>query len=560
MIGLIYKKNQDCLIKIPRIVELFRKQTYFTGNQLMVQLIADLNDISSEVMKQEDEVLDKMQWLAILQAIMDAQDSQDYILIADILEGDLLQYLQQVQIALQGENAFNMPDFFVDNMEYVHLVDEKLYHKLQEEKLGDDVSHSLDFEPIMAINGQISLRALKDEKGFCIHSTVNPEWEAEILTGSITESENGEYYVFGFGLGYHVRAILERENTRKVVVLESEIEILRMALTYFDWRTYLENGRLHIVYEFDEIDLLRHLNEMSEMSVFFLHYPSLKCVRDIRVKEALEDYFMSISTMQEQKVFLDGNFAYIQQQSLPECTELQTVFAGKRLVIVGGGPSVDEEMESIQKYRDEIALVIVGTVARKFLEQGIRPDAIVISDPLPHMYKQIEGLDTEGIPLILLSTAAKSILGFYHGPIYVAYQEGYGPAEILAKKKGYKLFQTGGSVSTLAIDMGIQFGAAEIILVGMDMAYTDNRTHAGGIGRGISDVSQLRQVPSVGDGMVYTSRNLSIYLKWIERRLEDVQTLVVYNTSRGARIRGTIEMRLDGIMRNVGSTSRRGSD
>lgn len=102
----------------------------------------------------------------------------------------------------------------------------------------------------------------------------------------------------------------------------------------------------------------------------------------------------------------------------------------------------------------------------------------------------------------------------------------------------------GQRVVTLALDLAIRFGAADITLVGADMAYTGGRSHAGGLGRKIAGGMELRKVLSVTGEYIETSRNLDIYRKWIEHRIEDVRGLVVYNTARGARIKGTIEKTL----------------
>lgn len=40
--------------------------------------------------------------------------------------------------------------------------------------------------------------------------------------------------------------------------------------------------------------------------------------------------------------------------------------------------------------------------------------------------------------------------------------------------------------------------------------------------------------------MVYTSKNLDIYRKWIERRIEGVMDTKFYNTGEGAVIKGTV--------------------
>ncbi len=41
---------------------------------------------------------------------------------------------------------------------------------------------------------------------------------------------------------------------------------------------------------------------------------------------------------------------------------------------------------------------------------------------------------------------------------------------------------------------------------------------------------------------IYTSKNLDIYRKWIERRIVNVTETVIYNTGNGARIQGTKKM------------------
>ena len=149
--------------------------------------------------------------------------------------------------------------------------------------------------------------------------------------------------------------------------------------------------------------------------------------------------------------------------------------------------------------------------------------------------------------MILLSTASASIVEYYNGPIYVAYQRGYFQAEEKAKSLGATLFETGGSVTTTALDISLRFGAKRIIFVGVDLAYTGGNSHALGEGRKIENNDGLRQVRSNTGDMVYTSKNLDIYRKWIERRIESVTGTEIYNTGEGAVIKGTVWKRADEI-------------
>ena len=53
-----------------------------------------------------------------------------------------------------------------------------------------------------------------------MHSTMNPEWEAQVLAAGLPAAKN--YVVFGMGLGYHVIVTIEKKYPEnKVTVLES---------------------------------------------------------------------------------------------------------------------------------------------------------------------------------------------------------------------------------------------------------------------------------------------------------------------------------------------------
>lgn len=543
----IFQRNRECIILIPETVSLLRRQMYFEGGKRVKVLIKNVSEFTDYILKSEfvDEM--KQEWMLILQAFLSAQENKDYILMADILEGDMFVFLEKLQSILMTDDSISVESYLEENLQVLQEVKKDLYKKLLAD--SEDVSKqstNVQYEPQLAINGQPTLKVQVGEKSFCMHSTVNPEWEAKELANSWLIERKAEYQIFGMGMGHHIKALLDADENIRVTVLEYRVESLMLALTYIDWTKYLVEGRLHILYESDILKLLKKMKEKSDFA-FFLHHPSLECVEEKEVKEMLEDYFIKVSTMMEQGKSLDQNFEFLQKQNLPCCDVLRDIFAQKNVVITAGGPSLDDEIDSLKKYRDNLTILSVGTVAKKLLEYDIRPDAIIITDPQDTMYQQIVEINAEDIPMILLSTASKTIVKHYKGPIYLAYQYGYEPAEKVANEKGYSLFQTGGSVTTTALDVAITFGANKIVLVGADMAYTDNRSHTSGAGLVEKDFSDYRQVTAVGGGVVYTTRNLDIYRKWIENRIADLKIPVVYNTGRGARIKGTVEKKLRNI-------------
>ncbi len=418
----VIANNRECQIYIPEIIREFRAQRYYRGSNMLVALIRNLSGITEEILSADDENIDSAEWLMMLEAIMEAQKNEDNILLADILEGDLLPYLQKLQILWQQNCQMELPDHWEENLTSIRKTNKDFAKYLE----GNETEAC--YESFFAINGSPVMRANTGSKVFCLCSTINPEWEGEVVARNICASEIKEYWIFGSGMGYHVDALLKLDGDNKITLLLHEIKPISAALSLFDWREAIETGRLSFLYEKNERQLFEHLKKKKEDAVFFIHYPSLRCVRDKEVRELLEDYFVASSSMQEQKALLDKNFRAIKKHDLPECGALKDRFSGRHVVISGGGPSVDAELETIKYHRKKMSLLIVGTVARKFLDNGIIPDAIIITDPQESIALQLKGLETVGIPLIILSTAPEKCLEGYKGDVYVAYQEGYQPA------------------------------------------------------------------------------------------------------------------------------------
>ena len=539
----LFYNNQQSIKLSYEIVESFRKQNFYIATSKLTKLLGNLDTVAGFIFSQEDCKMFADELQLILPALLDAQDNCDYVLQADIIEGDLLPLLQKIQIAFQERDLVQVPDFFEQNMNSLKEYDFGLYKLLNKENLIEEKNSLLSdkFTLSLAINGQPTAQTFVNRQSFYLHSSVNPEREASLLADSLKQAE--DYMVFGMELGYHVLELLNRHQSASVCVFESNIYMLHMAFTYIDWTTYIANGRMRVVYIDDLKQLVSELSgRFAEMknAELLVHYPAIKMIEDAQTRQLLEDFFVTTSSMREQGGLLDSNFEVISKLNLPECGELKDIFKDKAVVIVGAGPSVDSQLTSIKKCRDKITVFATGHITRKLVNEGIVPDAVIITDPQPLMYKQIDGVNLKNIPMILLSTASSSVIDYYNGPIYVAYQSGYELAEIKAKEIGATLFETGGSVTTTALDIALRFGARKIIFVGVDLAYTGGYSHASGEGRRIENTDGLRQVRSNTGVMVYTSKNLDIYRKWIERRLEGVRNTEVYNTGDGAEIKGTV--------------------
>lgn len=540
----ILRASRECLILIPEIARHIHLQYIHTSANEIIELTERLGVILQAIGEDEryGEYVDPL--TDVLEVFVSAQERKDYRFLADILVDDLQVLLRLIHRDLMEEKeAGEYEDYFQRNLAYLKKEQANLYRELEQR---EDVSE--DFVVVPALNGQLSGKYVGRGLEICMHSMVDPESEAMEFAREQQSDDIVEYYVYGMGLGYHVRALLEQGKRIRVVVLESNWRILCAALKYCDLTSYLSEERLRIVYN-DEIETL--LGQISSNIIFLVHYPSLQILPESRARELLENYFISASSMNEQRASMDDNFYRLQEAHLPEGSErLEDVIRGSVLAIVAAGPSAEKEIQALKSNRREVCILAVGTVAYKLIQNGLKPDFILITDAWKEMYRQVDGIEGD-IPLMLLSTASADILGYYSGPIYLLYQNGYLKAERTAEEEGYPLYDTGGSVTTLALDIGIRHKAAKIILVGTDMAYTGNVSHAFGLGKDIRLGTAAKRTEGVGGGTVITGRNLDIYRKWIENRISRGEKIPVYNTAHGARIAGTIEMNVEQALNDV---------
>ena len=78
----------------------------------------------------------------------------------------------------------------------------------------------------------------------------------------------------------------------------------------------------------------------------------------------------------------------------------------------------------------------------------------------------------------------------------MAMQEGFKHSEVMAEEKNLMLYETGGSVSTFALDFLIRFNCKRIVCMGLDLGFVDERRHAGSQ-ININTDYELRKVKSV---------------------------------------------------------------
>ena len=93
-------------------------------------------------------------------------------------------------------------------------------------------------------------------------------------------------------------------------------------------------------------------------------------------------------------------------------------------------------------------------------------------------------------------------------------------------------------------------GCNPIIFVGQDLAFTENRTHSKDtFSQDIIESNSMRNVEDIYGNTIHTSKNLYIYLRWIQNRIAvEKEIEFIDATEGGARIKGTRVMKFSEVI------------
>ena len=550
-IAKVYYRNQKMIELSGRLIQNAQRQNYYNVAQNQKEMIQCFSEWLENLPAEQEyfsEKMDSLQedvFVKFLQTLLDAQEQKDYILYADMLEMQLLPFLKDLQeIILEREGMF-ISDEKVEKTDLFLQRFRKLYDTLQKIPEPD----AEEYQIVPAQSGKPSFCIKMEHGNYYLHSNVDPVVEAEQVVQEYFECDCEHYIVYGLGLGYHIAALNRRcMQSARIDVYESDLNVIKMASIYGLPEEMLTEN-VHIYHDIDCSEIAHAMQEDS--SVLFLHYPSVRNIRNEDIRKSFHKFMVKESGIRNNKermyINFKGNCKYCNQY----IDVLQKRFDGKDVYLVAAGPSLDNNVALLKKKKRNSLILSVGTTFHKLIDMGIRPDYVIFLDPGERIYGHIKGLEEQTVPIIVASTAYRGIAQHYKGPVYMVCQEGYAPAEELAKENGFHLYQSGGSVSTIAMDVAIRLGAARVICLGLDLAYTNDATHASDTMDYTSCAASDEYKVKAFDGGTVNSSNLFIvYREWIEQRIQrEKECRFINATEGGAYIEGMQHMSLKEAMK-----------
>lgn len=571
-LNLLKDRLQSVLGNIERFCCHARRQQFYRSNNVMRELFQEIPDLIGMLCEHQEElngdapVFDMEGMAMMLQELQRAQGDRDYVMLADICELQMRPVFVSLEERLVSALGVHIDEQLLKRN--IKSCGEKmpqlLYSLLSEEvareclqREGEISDAAMDWlvgkveqcagsgyvvEPTSCGYDTIAIR--REGQSRYMHTNGNVVSEALSLAEEWLAQGKEAYIFYGLGMGYAYREMLSLDDNISIQVVETSRELLLLAMVFAPLWELFDSGRFELLYDPTGHKIRKMSMGLSQEQGFYVFYPALQGIRKQALREQLETYFVQESSVRTQGRSLQGNFRKNRRVEAGNIQQLEALFAGKEVIIVAAGPSLDKNMEKLRQKREGVILLAAGTVLKKLLAADIRPDFVIVSDANPTVCFQIQGVEDCGVPLLFLSTASGRVAENYQGQKYLLCQKGFAPAEELAREKGWTLVESGGSVITVALDLCLRLQVKRIIFVGLDLAYTDSMDHASGTrdqAKVVQDTGIL--VDSVDGGKIATGKNLKVYLDWIERRIaerteEEKAIRILDATEGGARKKG----------------------
>ncbi|GBF51110.1 hypothetical protein LPTSP4_26410 [Leptospira ryugenii] len=422
-------------------------------------------------------------------------------------------------------------------------------------------------EPIGKIHSTKSGQITIEVDGVFLHSRHDPDLESKRFANELPfDGEKRIYLLLGAGLGYILNHLLEKENIF-VIWFETSLALLKISLQLFDVSNHLETGKLQIVADFENEDMIMEAFRGKGAYPITLvpHRGSFSWKPEEygKLRYIAEQHFhkkdVNLATLTRFEKIWAKNLSF----NLYDCIQMQPIHKlfgiakGIKILVAGAGPSLYESIDDIKKYRDSFLFIAVDTALPVLQHFDIHPDLVYSVDPQALNSQYLESYDGPAI-LVFDPTSTYLSLRLELGPKKGFFTSSPFPLiriiEDLGEQKiGEVLF--GGSVSTNAASLASLMEADKVYLVGQDLSFTKGWAHSKGaileerlnflesrkFRREMHNYKQLfaltqKTVEGINGETYITNEKMLIFKKWFESQAKDHRWVNL--TKFGAEIRG----------------------
>lgn len=205
------------------------------------------------------------------------------------------------------------------------------------------------------------------------------------------------------------------------------------------------------------------------------------------------------------KAFINSQLLNLHRNIQP-IKKLRKKLLGRDVLIIGGGPSLDEDIEWIKENSQKLIILAAARTSSRLQKEGIIPDFIVSVDPHDLSFdnsKQMLLFDQNTILLNCFHISPKLLNQWALNAAYFSDALPWGESEENSSSPGPTVIHS-------AIHQTVFMGARKIYLSGVDLCFKGNKTHASGSAEGnvgkLGALKRLTQVETYSGEMADTDQ------------------------------------------------------
>lgn len=445
------------------------------------------------------------------------------------------------------------------------------YPEIKAQVLSESPDPNLQSEEI---EGKSVVYYNTDDGIMLLDSLYNTEGLLSLWRDSIPKPAlYNKFFLFGLGNGMMAQKLLDTtDSTNRVIAYEADCRIILYMMHYFDMTELFTNKRFTLLIgstlseklSAKIFDLLDYTDLGTLQYYVYPNYNYLFFEEYLQYMSGLESAIGSVTSSQNvmghfKSAIIDNAFSNIMHLCRSKSLEnlYQRIPEGLPAIVVAAGPSLDKNVSKLKDAKNKAFIIAADSALRTLLKAEVFPDMCISIDP-KKLSKHFSNDLANDIPIVCQMSSNHEILKTHRTYKFFVNDLNQHIAEYFDKRnKVFPVLSSGGSVANDAMSVCMVLGFKTIILVGQDLAYTDNKTHSVASVRGEwgADISQFNDNVMIEDiygKPIVSSFVLTLYRDWIEGQIVTHPELrVVDATEGGAKIKGTEIMTLEEAINSI---------
>ncbi len=322
---------------------------------------------------------------------------------------------------------------------------------------------------------------------YYLHSKYDPIREAAQFAERHYK-KNYLHILFGVGSGYIAKALSEKMTEEEFLIVVEPIEWI--ADHHLEENVQVERC---ILMKGSDQELFDHIYEAlrntfgNRVAVMCSpnydkicpsdYHALLKTVKDRIYIHQVHTNTLKCYSKEWQKNFT-LNLFYAHDDVPLQCLKQ---FYNVPVVVASGGPSLTKQIPLLKKVRNHILLISSGSTINSLLQYDLEPDFVVTIDGGINNYRHFEAIELKQASIIYSLSNHEKIREKFKRRSFVFIPSLDERLTQYAQKLVNKKIDDvlgGASVAVFALHIAYMISNGPIALIGQDLAYTDNKTHA----------------------------------------------------------------------------------